>query len=199
MRLRSLIGAASRLHAAPPNRPRRMVPIHLHLTLSATMERTRATLDKGCHLAKTMSPVGHPPGCCPTTLPDSPRRGPVSAAAHSRRGREAAEAEQRSGPTQFANQLLTKMHGRSEYTRTVTDVSSLMPSKKGLSRTQTDIPGHSPAGLGPGPFGVGIRVPSPAPSSAQSGKTLVCHLEGGTETGPASSARALGGKALVHV
>ncbi len=36
----------------------------------------------------------------------------MSAAVHGRRGRVPAEAEQRSGPTQFANQLLTKMHGR---------------------------------------------------------------------------------------
>src|ERR1019366_10821635 len=72
MRLRSLIGAASRLHAAPPNRPRRMVPIPLHLMLPATIGRMRATLDNGYHPAKTMSPVGHPPRCRPTNLPDSP-------------------------------------------------------------------------------------------------------------------------------
>ena len=34
-----------------------------------------------------------------------------------------------------------------------------MPSKQGLSRTQTDIPGRSPAGLGTGPFGGGGSSP----------------------------------------
>jgi len=83
-----------------------------HLACKALMERTRATLDKGRHPAKTMSPVGHPPGCRPTTSPDSPWKGPSESGGPHHRGREPVKAEHRSGPTQFANQLLTKMHGR---------------------------------------------------------------------------------------
>jgi hypothetical protein len=69
-----------------------------------------------------------------TTLPDSPWKWP-SEFAHSHRGREPAEGEQRSGTTQFANQMLTRMHGRirmtghgygrelanAQYTRTFSD------------------------------------------------------------------------------
>jgi len=44
----------------------------------------------------------------PVRVPDGRM---ASAATRNRRGREPAQAEQRSGPTDFANQLLTKMHG----------------------------------------------------------------------------------------
>ena len=82
-----------------------------HLACKALIEPTRATLGKVRHPAKTMSPVGHPPGCLLRLCRTLHGRAPVSAVLHSRRGREPTEAERRSGLTQFANQLLTKMHG----------------------------------------------------------------------------------------
>ena len=85
---------------------------------------------------------------------------------HSRRGREPAEAERRSGPIQFANQLLTKMHGR---LRVHGDGCGRELTNAQHTQTFSNLAGHNPdARLRvwvPVPSGVGIRVPSPAQKS----------------------------------